>query len=146
MANVLNRTTREYLPSVNTPEYPVEDWIINPDMSATIGFPSKYWVITGDEVTVMNQAQRDAVDAAEVAARRDSIVARLDQAEALERAELKATLDEFNLHAAKFNALFAAIAAASSLANLQTRVAALGDYPTRTLANLRTAIRNNLGS
>lgn len=28
MANVLNRATKEYLTSVNTPDYPVSDWII----------------------------------------------------------------------------------------------------------------------
>ena len=30
MSDVINRTTFQYLRSVNTPEYPVADWIINP--------------------------------------------------------------------------------------------------------------------
>jgi len=30
MADVINRTTFQYLRSVNTPDYPVRDWIINP--------------------------------------------------------------------------------------------------------------------
>jgi len=30
MADVINRTTFQYLRSVNTPDYPVADWIINP--------------------------------------------------------------------------------------------------------------------
>ena len=29
MANVLNRDTKAYLTSVNTPGYPVADWIIS---------------------------------------------------------------------------------------------------------------------
>lgn len=65
MAAVLNRATKEYLKSVNTPDYGV-DWIINPDLSAVVGHPSKYWVITGDVVTLMDLAARDAVDAQEV--------------------------------------------------------------------------------
>lgn len=45
MANVLNRQSRLYLKSVNTPDYPESDWIINPDLSAVSGLPSQYWVI-----------------------------------------------------------------------------------------------------
>ena len=67
MASVLNRTTKAYRQSANTPDYPTQDWIHNPDMSAVEGFPSKYWIITGDIVTLMDQAARDAVDAAEAA-------------------------------------------------------------------------------
>ena len=63
MATVLNRTTKQLIPSANTPDYPVADWIINPDLSAVEGFASVYWVITGDIVTLMTQGERDAVDA-----------------------------------------------------------------------------------
>lgn len=83
MANVLNRTTKEYLRSVNTPEYDVADWIINPDVSALAGVPTKYWVITGDTVAEMSQAEKDAVDAAELADK-----------EAQLKAYLKARFDE----------------------------------------------------
>jgi hypothetical protein len=62
MANVLNRTTKEFRGSVNTPDFSTADWIINPDLSAVIGFASKYWTITGDVVTLQNQAQRDVTD------------------------------------------------------------------------------------
>ena len=65
MASVLNRTTKEVLPSVNTPDYSPKDWIINPDLTAVNGFPSKYWIITGDVVTLMSDVERAAVDAAE---------------------------------------------------------------------------------
>lgn len=64
MANVLNRTTKQYITSANTPDYPTADWIINPDLSGVSGVPSKYWKITGDVVTEMNQTEKDAVDAA----------------------------------------------------------------------------------
>lgn len=64
MANVLHRTTLEERYSVNTPDYPVVDWIINPDLSGVVGVPKKYWKITGDVVSEMNQAEKDVVDAA----------------------------------------------------------------------------------
>ena len=64
MSAVLNRTTKQFIPSANTPDFPVIDWIINPDLSAVGGFPSRYWIITGDIVTLMTPAERAAVDLA----------------------------------------------------------------------------------
>lgn len=49
MANVLNRVTKEYLVSVNTPEYDPSVWIINPDMSAVQNQPVRYWMINDDD-------------------------------------------------------------------------------------------------
>lgn len=64
MANVLNRTTRVYLLSVNTPDYDVADWVINPDISLLDGIPSKYWDIGVDDViTEMTPEQKAVVDA-----------------------------------------------------------------------------------
>lgn len=65
MSSALHRTTKEYLESVNTPEYPTETWIINPDLSSVSGVDSKYWKITGDVVSEMNQTEKDAADTAE---------------------------------------------------------------------------------
>jgi hypothetical protein len=62
MANVLNRTTKQYLISVNTPDYDPLQWIINPDLSAVGSFPSIYWTITGNVVTLSNAAARAVVD------------------------------------------------------------------------------------
>ncbi len=60
MASVLNRTTKQYIASAHTPDYPVADWIHNPDMSAVSGVPSMYWKITGDTVSEMSAAEKDA--------------------------------------------------------------------------------------
>jgi hypothetical protein len=65
MANVLNRITKEFRASVNTPDFPSAQWIVNPNLSAVLGFPSKYWIITGDVVTLQTQPQRDVTDDAE---------------------------------------------------------------------------------
>ncbi len=64
MADVINRTTLEFLKSQHTPDFPVADWIINPDLSALSGVPAKYWKIVADTVVEMTQTEKDAVDAA----------------------------------------------------------------------------------
>ena len=123
MANVLNRTTKAYLTSVNTPDYPVQDWIIDPDVSSVAGFPSYYWTITGDVVTLMSQAERDAVDAQRAAdAVAQNIQANKDRFdnEDILRAVVKLMIDEVNT-----------LRALHSLAD-------------RTAAQARTAIRNAL--
>ena len=146
MANVLNRATREYLHSVNEPDYPVQDWIISPDLTAVIGFGSKYWIITGDSVSLMDAGQRDAVDAAELQAQRDSAAGELDQVENILRAFMLIVLDEFNAHALKVNSMLGAMDASTSLADMKTRIAAIADYPARTPEQLTVAIRNKLGT
>jgi hypothetical protein len=64
MANVLNRTTLEYLQSVNTPDFPEQDWIINPDLSSVEGVSSRYWKIDGDSVIPMTAEEQAAFDTA----------------------------------------------------------------------------------
>lgn len=68
MATVLNRTTTELRQSVNTANFSDTDWIINPDLSNVYGTPTKYWIITGDVVTLMTAPQMAVVDATEAAA------------------------------------------------------------------------------
>lgn len=146
MANVLNRATRQYLRSVNEPDYLVQDWIINPNLDAVVGFRSAYWVITGDAVSLMTQSQRNAVDAAELSAQRDGLATQFNEAEDILRAFMLIVLDEFNAHTDKVNSLLDAMDASTSLADMKTRVGAITNYPTRTPAQLITAIRNRLGT
>lgn len=66
MAVVIERTTLQLLNSVHTPDYPVLNWIINPDLSAVNGQPKKYWKISGDSVLLMDASEQSAVDATEL--------------------------------------------------------------------------------
>lgn len=72
MSDVLNRTTKEQKFSVHTPNYSVVDWIINPDLSGVVGVPVKYWKITGDVVSEMNQSEKDVVDAVLLPGQKDT--------------------------------------------------------------------------
>jgi hypothetical protein len=43
MSDVIHRTTLQFLPSVNEPDYPEPTWKWNPNMSGVVGVPSHYW-------------------------------------------------------------------------------------------------------
>jgi hypothetical protein len=146
MSSALNRTTKQYLTSVHTPDYPPAEWIINPDMSAVAGYPSIYWIITGDLVTLMNQAERDAVDAQRLSDARDGIIAQLDQVEDIQRQLLIMEVGEFNKLRQWLVDFQAAVASAGNLGQLQSAVAALPDMPDITLAQVKNQLRNALGS
>lgn len=146
MASVLNRTTKTYLESANTPDYPVAEWIINPNMAAVEGYPSKYWVINGDIVTLMSQQGMDSVDAAELDATRDMTASRVDSIEDIIRAIGWTLLDEVNLHASTVTALLDAIDASTSLSDLKTRAASINNLPQRTMTQVKNAVRSKLGN
>ena len=144
--DVLNRTTKQLLVSVNTPDYPYADWIPDPDLTAVNGYPSKYWIITGDIVTLMDQTQRDAVDASILSTNRDTTSARFDAVEDIFRGYGLVAIDEFNLHASTVTAILNAVDAATSLADLKNRVATINDLPQRTIQQVKNAVRNKLGT
>lgn len=147
MPAYLHRTTLQYRASVS--EQSISDpqnWIREPDLSAVAGFPSIYWIVTGDSVSLMSPAQRAARDAELLSAARDAAASQFQQQEDVLRAFMLLVMDEFNAHGAKVNAILTAIDNASTLANLKTAVAAITDLPTRTEQQLRTAIRSKLGT
>ena len=144
MASVLHRTTKQYLQSVNTPDYPTVDWIINPDTSAVTGFGTQYWIITGDIVTLMDLATRDAVDAAALSAQRDLIADQLDATQDVMVEFFKLVLIELNRKTDKINAILLAAENANNLSDFKTDMNAIADEPTRTMAQLKTQLRTAL--
>jgi len=62
MASVLNRITKQYLESVNTPNYNEADWIINPDLSGVVNVPVMYWKIVGDVISEMTAEEKAVVN------------------------------------------------------------------------------------
>lgn len=82
MANVVNRTKMpvEILYSVNTPDYPESEWIINPDLTILETVPLKYIKIVGDLLVEMTAEEKAAIDAAELAAYKKKVVADVCQA------------------------------------------------------------------
>lgn len=66
MANVINKTTLQYLQSVNTPDYGA-DWIINPILPDC---EKKYWKVSGDKVVEMTAQEKSVVDTADFEAQK----------------------------------------------------------------------------
>ena len=81
MPDYLHRTTKQHLRSVSVNSLPEAEsnYILMPDLSAVEGQPSKYWVVTGDLITLADQSTRDAIDAALVESQKDSLSTNLDQ-------------------------------------------------------------------
>lgn len=148
MSDVINRTTLQFLRSVNDPLFPEPTWKANPDMSQVAGVDPRFWKwdAIADRPIPMTAPEQAAVVATALSDARDGAVARLAQTEDIMRAFMLLVLDEFNAHTAKTNAILTAIDNATTLANLKTAIAALLDLPTRTEQQLRTAIRNKLGT
>ncbi len=128
MANVFRRARPEYLISVHTPDFPVIDWAINPDVAGVAGRPARYWFLTGatnaegfEIIGVVDAAARAAIDAAllatRVAANKDAEKREFDDRRVL-RAFAEAVRIEVN------------------------ELRALHGLPPRTFAQLRTALRN----
>ncbi len=140
----LHRTDKVLLPSVASADLPEAqaNYIEEPDLSAVSGFASKYWLITGDIVSLIDVAARAVVDAAEVSALRDSFSEEIDEAETYTRAFALVVLDEFNTVALKINEILDAIDSANNLSQVKSNIAAITDRPQRTAAQLKTAVRN----
>jgi hypothetical protein len=150
MADVLNTATLELRASVNEAQEPYTSppWIIITraqfDLWSTI--PQQYREWTGAAIEEMTGPEKTAADLAALKASRDAIVQQLDQQEDILRWFAGMVVDEFNAHSDKTNTILSAIDNAASLAALKTAVAAIQDLPTRTMQQVRSAIRNKAGS
>jgi hypothetical protein len=149
VANVLHKTRSpaDYRESVNTPDFPVLDWFLNPDISAVSSLARKYWRPGTNPVEPMDATEQATVDANEAAAVRATAKAAADAAVNGNdgynlRAIAKMAIDEVNDLRRWIAAFKAQVALATNMANFQSRVAALPDMPDRTLAQAKTAYKN----
>jgi len=94
MSNILNRITKQYLKSVNTPDYPAAEWIINPILP--VCDPSE-WVIEGDTVRETTQDEKDAKIAEKAAKEAKKIAKELIDKEKADTDKIKAREDFMKL-------------------------------------------------
>ena len=122
MALFVHRTTFQVLPSTSPASLtePIANYVENPDLSAVDGFPAKYWSLTGDIFSLVDQATRDAIDAALLVTARDDLADDIDRLETFLRAFALVVLDEFN--------------------NLRSQ----HGLTARTISQLKNAVRNKL--
>ncbi len=139
----------QYLQSVNTPDYSSKpNVLINPDVSALQGVDIRYWKHVAGAIVQMTTAEKNAVDAAFTSGVTN--VLRIDGKAIIDmqspqgiilRALADILVDEINVVRGWLQTFKAQTAAATSLANLQTRVASLPDTPDRTLLQFKNAIK-----
>ena len=149
MADVIHRTTLQFLPSANTPLYPEPEWKHNPDMTQVVGVARRFWKWdAGTERPIPQTAgEQAATIAAALDAQRDAaLAAQVDNVEDVLRQVVVLFVAEFNAHTDRTNAILDAIDGASNLSGLKTAIGAITDLPTRTLAQLRTIIRAGMGT
>jgi hypothetical protein len=138
MGNYVHRTTKQYFQSVSPNELlePLANYIEDPDLSSVVGVPNIYWIITGDVITEMSQAEKDAVDAQMLSDARDgAIQAEIDELESVLRQIAKLLVNELNILRQQFNT--------TTAESQQLTDTAFSD---RTLAQVRAQLRNDLGS
>ena len=138
MGDYLHRTTKQYLQSASPNDLPepLANYIESPDLSAVEGVPNIYWVITGDDVTEMSQAQKDAVDAVILSNARDgAIQIEIDNLESVMRQLTKLIVSEINILRQQFNATTAEVQ--------QLTTTTFND---RTMAQVKAQLRIDLGS
>lgn len=99
------------------------------------------WSSAADATADAKAAKTLAIDAINNGANQNA-----DGSRRLFLAVVQMVQDEFNNHTTWNTALTTAIAQATSLANLQTRVAAITAIPQRTEAQLKTAIANKINA
>lgn len=94
MSNVLNRITKKYIKSVNTPDYPATEWIINPVLPDCE--PSE-WVIEGNVVRETTQDEKDETMADKLAKEAEKIAKELLDKEKADADRIKAREDFLKL-------------------------------------------------
>ena len=146
MPKWIHRVDKRVLNSVASADLPEPqaNYIEEPDLSAVLGQPVRYWEITGDVVSLADAPTRAAIDAALLVTQRDALANDIDRAESFLRGFALVLLDELNAHSAKTNAILDAIDNASNLSGLKSAVGAISDLPIRTPAQLKTAVRSRL--
>jgi len=148
LSDFYDETSKALLRSVNDPDYTAPNYHIltRAEYDAAILIPQRYRTWTGSAVGEVDQATKDAIDAQLLSDARDALADELDNVEWQLRAFALAVLDEINLHAERITAILDAADGATSLATFKTAMAAIADIPARNIGQMKTAVRNKLGS
>ena len=124
--NCIERTTLAYFRSVNDPLHPYVDYLPvavgSPEEALITSVPAKYLTLAGDVLAEVDQPTKDSIDAVLLDLSRDTVVDELDQTETLLRAFANVMRSEINILRAEHS------------------------LPARTLAQLKSAMRQELGS
>ena len=119
-----------------------DEWIIDADLSGVLDVPPRFWLITGDTISEMSEAQKAAVREELQAARKDALAAKIDSD--FDRAIALVMLQLINETRQSVNDLRDAIVNANSLADVQTAAAAIDELTLPRPRQLKAAVRAKL--
>lgn len=144
MADFVNPVTCDLVASADSMPSP---WIVctraNFTAWSAIAFIYRKWVT--DHIEEMTAGEKTTKDAAIESSKQTQLLVQYDRKD-LPRATLLVSVDEINALRQWIESFKAATAAATSLSDLKTRVAALSAMPDRTTAQAKTAITNKLAT
>lgn len=158
MATFLHRTTKVIESDNGTGDLGA-NYIRNPDLSAVVGQPVKYWIIEGDAVRPAVGAEIAAADAqaatdaaaaatALLTSQRAYAVTALanlrEESHLIDRATLLLLLREINLLRATFNTLKLGLTTVSTFQGLNILGGNLNSNTQRTAQQLRAAVTNSI--
>ena len=137
-------------PSGDTSQYSGQpNTLINPNVPG--GVAMKFLKVDGPDVVEMSQGEKDSITAVETAAyiasTRTSSKSTLDDfgsPNLATQALALLVLNQVNILRGLWMAYKVEVAAATSLGDLQTRVAGMDDTPELTISQLKTAMKNQI--
>lgn len=136
------------------PAYAGRPCDFDPDFTAALSTPSAYWIrrspglweaMTGVEQTVVINAAINATTATITTQALNNVDA-FDSINLAQRGFALVTLDEINTLREWITTFKADVAAATSLTDLKTRVAAEPNFPDRTPTQLKNAVKTKISS
>lgn len=158
MATFLHRTTKRIEPDNGTGDLG-PSYIRNPDLSAVVGEPVKYWIIEGDTIRAATAGERLTIDLQITQAEADAAIALLtaqrnaaiaaigavrEEALIAIRAMAEVIRQEFNKQK-QWNAdTKTKVAGAATFAAFKTAWATLNNVTPITVPQMRTAIKNEI--
>jgi hypothetical protein len=128
---------REYVPSV-LPNIKSSEWVD----TGTMCVQSNVVQYTAEELAAQDAARRAEIAASDAAWL--AYQAEIDHAERITKGLALTILDELNQITQRMRAFDAAVQAATSLADMKARVAALSAVPDRTVQHLKAAVKTKV--
>jgi hypothetical protein len=142
----------EYNESADTSQYSgVPHTLINPSLAQVTNVAQKYWKLSGGQIvskTAQEISDQNAAEAAAIlAGNRNAAKAHMTNASDIDWRTVAALLvDEVNILRQWLASFKVEVAAATTLADLKTRVAGLPATPDRTLTQAKTAYETKVDS
>lgn len=153
MPHYIHRPTLTFLRSISPTDlvargFPLPECFVLSNLSVVRTVPPIYWKLnaTQDDIEEMTPAEKATKDAEILTAARNQTAQRLDDIEALDRAQLLVTFDEVNRLRAKIDEMLVVFDNANNAAEVLSGMRLVSKMTQATFQQLRNAVENKLGT